>query len=53
MDGIVDKLEEKLGGDVVHLIFHEFAGITRDVVEDLEFFINMKYRGRISIRLKP
>lgn len=46
IDAVASKLEESLNGKVVHLIFHELASITRDTVDDLEFYMNEKF-GRV------
>lgn len=48
IDSIADKLEEQLQGKVIHLIFHDLASITRDVVEDLEFYMVRNHGGKIS-----
>ena len=48
IDTIVDNLEKQLNGKVIHLIFHELASITRDVVDDLEFYIYEKHKGKMN-----
>jgi len=48
IDTIVNDLEKQLNGKVIHLIFHELASITRDVVDDLEFYIREKHKDKVN-----
>ncbi|MEB3786918.1 MAG: hypothetical protein GSR75_02280 [Desulfurococcales archaeon] len=48
IDGIANELEKKLNGKVIHLIFHELASITRDVVDDLEFYMHEKHKCKVD-----
>jgi len=48
IDKAADELEQRLGGYVLQLIFHEVASITRDVVDDLEIFMHKKYKGKLD-----
>lgn len=48
IDTIIYDLEKQLNGKVIHLIFHEFASITRDVVDDLEFYVYEKHKGKVN-----
>jgi len=48
IDKAADELEQMLGGYVLQLIFHEVAPITRDVVDELEFFMYEKYKGQLD-----
>lgn len=48
IDRIANELEKQLNGKVIHLIFHELASITRDVVDDLEFYMHEKHEGKVD-----
>lgn len=48
IDTVVSDLEKQLNGKVIHLIFHELASITRDVVDDLEFYMREKHKGKVN-----
>lgn len=45
---VADELEQMFGGYILQLIFHEVAPITRDVVDDVEFFMHEKYGGQLD-----
>ena len=48
IDRIANELEKQLNDKVIHLIFHELASITRDVVDDLEFYMHEKHKGKVD-----
>lgn len=47
INNIACELEKNIRGKVLYLIFHDCAYITRDVVDDLEFFVDEKFSGQI------